>query len=210
MWNTCENTLKHPFWGSSFCLITISFTLIRTRRCAYQWVRKKCSFFGKIGVLCSLKHQLWDSPFWLITEELAISSWFIMRNKSHKFLFVDLVCLNKLIRSVVWTQGNVHTQISILTQFRFTGKFILYRLWTKYGVNGLNLNHSYFVGVCRLLFSFTTWRSIQDIKLRRGYKWSNLTSNSSWCCLDAYFFCNHSFLISFLHLFKLSSSRTLE
>ena len=173
-------------------------------------VGKKCSFFGKIGVLCSLKHQLWDSPFWLITEELAISSWFIMRNKSHKFLFVDLVCLNKLIRSVVWTQGNVHTQISILTQFRFTGKFILYRLWTKYGVNGLNLNHSYFVGVCRLLFSFTTWRSIQDIKLRRGYKWSNLTSNSSWCCLDAYFFCNHSFLISFLHLFKLSSSRTLE
>ena len=94
VWNTCEKTLKRPFWDSSFCLITISYTLIRTRTCAYQWVRN-VRFSEKLACFVSLKHQLWDSPFWLLTEELAISSWFIMRNKSHKFLFVDLVCLNK-------------------------------------------------------------------------------------------------------------------
>ena len=30
--------------------------------------RRKCSFFGKYGVLCFLKHPFWDSPFCFIID----------------------------------------------------------------------------------------------------------------------------------------------
>ena len=43
-----ENTARQIFRKTS-----ISYPLIRTRACAYQG-GKKCSFFGKIGVLCFL------------------------------------------------------------------------------------------------------------------------------------------------------------
>ena len=45
----------------------ISYYLIRTR--TYQMC-KKCLFLGKFGVLCFLKHPIWDSPFWLITDDV--------------------------------------------------------------------------------------------------------------------------------------------
>ena len=45
----------------------ISYYLIRTR--TYQMC-KKCLFFGKFGMLCFLKDPLWDSPFWLITDDV--------------------------------------------------------------------------------------------------------------------------------------------
>ena len=51
-----------------------------TNTCAWISGGKKCSFFGKFGMLCFLVTFVWDSPFCLITnqfifrEELSITS----------------------------------------------------------------------------------------------------------------------------------------
>ena len=47
----------------------ISYPLIRTRRCAYQGVRN-VRFSGNLACFVFLKHSFWDSPFYLITDEL--------------------------------------------------------------------------------------------------------------------------------------------
>ena len=57
-----ENKARQIFWATN-----ISYSLIRT--CAYQG-GKKCSFFGKFGVLCLLETPFSDSLFWVITDEL--------------------------------------------------------------------------------------------------------------------------------------------
>ena len=49
----------------------ISYSLIRTRTCAYQGVRNVC-FSENLTCFVFLKHPFWDSPFCLITDELLI------------------------------------------------------------------------------------------------------------------------------------------
>ena len=51
-----ENKARQIFRKTS-----TSYTLIRTR---------KCSFFGKLFSFVFLKHQLYDSPFYLITNDM--------------------------------------------------------------------------------------------------------------------------------------------
>ena len=50
----------------------ISYSLIRTRTCAYQGVRN-VRFSENLACFVFLKHLFWDSPFCLITDDLWVS-----------------------------------------------------------------------------------------------------------------------------------------
>ena len=57
--NGCFKKTKHAKFSGKRAFLTLWY--------AY-FVRKKCSLFGKFGILCFfLKHPFWDSPFCLIT-----------------------------------------------------------------------------------------------------------------------------------------------
>ena len=66
---------KRVFQENKACQIVrktnISYPLIRTRTCVSEG--NKCSFFRNFGVLCFLEHPILDSPFCLITDEVALN-----------------------------------------------------------------------------------------------------------------------------------------
>ena len=61
-----ENKTRQIFWKTN-----IFYPLIRTRTCAYQWV-KNVRFSENLASFVFLKHPFWDSPFCLITDEFMI------------------------------------------------------------------------------------------------------------------------------------------
>ena len=65
----------------------ISYPLISTRTRAYQGVRNIC-FSENLVCFVFLKHPFWDSPFCLITDEIA--NW----NLSILLLLFNLQCIN--------------------------------------------------------------------------------------------------------------------
>ena len=70
---------KPVFWGSKASQIFrepgISYPLIHTCTCAYQEVWNVC-FSENLACFVFLKHPFWDLPFWLITDELIVFSFF--------------------------------------------------------------------------------------------------------------------------------------
>ena len=70
---------KPVFWGSKVSQIfrkpNISYPLIHICTCAYQGVWNVC-FSENLACFVFLKHPFWDLPFWLITDELIVFSFF--------------------------------------------------------------------------------------------------------------------------------------
>ena len=73
----------------------ISYPLIRTRTCTYQWV-KNVLFSENLDCLVSLKHPFWDSPFCLITNDKFWDSPFcLITNVYCKSLVLVQTCTNR-------------------------------------------------------------------------------------------------------------------
>ena len=75
-----------------FRKMNISYTLIRSRTCAYHGVR---NFWFSENLVCLvfLKHLFWDSPFYLITHDLGSLDFFkfLFQGKTKDFQFGDLL-----------------------------------------------------------------------------------------------------------------------
>ena len=58
---------------------------------------KKCSFFGKFGVLCFPEHPFWDSPFCLFTDDfisllLFFTAWCSLDTSGKTLSWISYVC----------------------------------------------------------------------------------------------------------------------
>ena len=71
-WVFQENKVRQIFQKTN-----LSYPLIRTHACAYQGVRN-IRFSENLACFVFLKHPFWDSSFCLITDEINVSTAFLM------------------------------------------------------------------------------------------------------------------------------------
>ena len=90
--------------GQIFRKTNISYPLISTRTCAYQGVRN-VRFSEILACFVSLKDSFWDSPFWLITDNLIHRFKYYytvlklnIGNYATHFLYISAFCSSKYLR----------------------------------------------------------------------------------------------------------------
>ena len=76
----------------NFRKTNISYLLIRARACTYQGVRNVC-FSEILACFAFLKHSFWDSPFWLITDDIFLFSFFLSFFSRDMLFWLVLECI---------------------------------------------------------------------------------------------------------------------